>query len=85
MKQFNIAPQPANEPAYLSINDLVKSIRADSDNQEPILRELELSAMLKLLNQLASTGLVRIPAIIHGAVMAERDRVAILADMAAKE
>lgn len=70
------------KPEFLCLNDLVKGIREDSNKQEPLIRELELAAMLKLLDQLSATGIVRIPAIVHGAVMAERDRVAILADSA---
>jgi hypothetical protein len=75
---------PREEPKYLSLNELATSIRQDSDNQDPILREIELTAMLKLLQQLSDTGLTRIPAIVHGAVLAEKERVAILADKASK-
>jgi hypothetical protein len=75
---------PREEPKYLCPTDLVRSIRQDSDSQDPILREIELAAMLKLLEQLTETGLVRIPAIVHGAVLVEKERVAVLADQAEK-
>jgi hypothetical protein len=84
MHTFERKPAQAKEPVYLSINDLVKSIRQDSEDQDPVLRELELAAMLKLLDHLSQTGVMRIPAIVHGAVLAEKERVAILAERATK-
>lgn len=75
---------PVGEPDYLSINDLATSIRQDSDKQEPILREVELSAQIAILDKLGSTGLVHIPLVIYGALLVERDRVAVLADQASK-
>lgn len=65
---------------HISLNDLATQVRQDSDNQDPILRELELNAQLRICDLLANTGIVRIPAIAYGAILAERDRVSILAD-----
>jgi hypothetical protein len=66
---------------HMSITGVASQVRQDSENQDPILRELELNAMLRLCDLLSRTGIIRIPAIIVGAVMAERDRVSILADL----
>jgi hypothetical protein len=66
---------------HMSITGVASQVRAESENQDPVLREIELNAMLHMCDLLSRTGIVRIPAIIVGAVMAERDRVSILADL----
>jgi hypothetical protein len=70
------------EQQHISLSEVGRQIRKDSDSQEPILREIELNAMLRLCDLMSRTGMIRIPAIVAGAVMAERDRIAILADQA---
>jgi hypothetical protein len=67
---------------HISIPDVASIVRKESEDQDPILREIELTAMLRMCDLLSQTGVVRIPAIIYGSVLAERDRVAILADQA---
>jgi hypothetical protein len=70
------------EQQHISLPEVGRQIRKDSDSQEPILREIELNAMLRLCDLMSRTGMIRVPAIVAGAVMAERDRIAILADQA---
>jgi hypothetical protein len=70
------------EQQHISLSEVGRQIRKDSDSQEPILREIELNAMLRLCDLMSRTGMIRVPAIVAGAVMAERDRIAILADQA---
>lgn len=73
------------EESHISITDVARRVRADSENQDPLLRELELNAMLRLCDLMTQTGVIRIPAIIHGAILAERDRVSILANQGASK
>lgn len=77
-------PLEVIEQEHISITDVVKAIRKDSDSQDPVLREVELDAMLRLCELLSQTGVIRIPAIILGGIMAERDRVSMLIDLPQK-
>lgn len=79
---MNTASQEKQEPKHISLTDVVVQVRKDSDDQDPIIRELELNAMLRICGLMSQTGMIRIPAIIYGGVMAERDRIAILANQA---
>jgi hypothetical protein len=66
---------PREEPKYLSVNDLVAAIAQDSQaSDEPALREAELNAQIRIIDLLSQTGLVRIPGIVYGALLVERDR-----------
>ena len=77
MKAIDTAQQ---ESKHLSITDVARQVREDSNHQDPVLREIELNAMLRILDLMAQTGIVRIPAIIHGCILSELDRVSALAD-----
>ena len=72
------------ESKHISITDVARQVRADSEHQDPVLRELELNAMLRICDLMSQTGVIRIPAIVHGCILAERDRVAILVNQATK-
>jgi hypothetical protein len=63
------------EKKHISITSVVETLRADSDTQEPVLREVELAAQIRLCELLSRTGMVRIPGIVYGALKAELDRV----------
>lgn len=65
---------------HISITGVVEAIRADSEGQDPVLREVELAAMLRLANLLSNTGIIRIPGVIYGALLSEHERVGKLAD-----
>lgn len=60
---------------HISVTGVVEAIRADSDTQDPVLREVELVAMLRLANLLSHTGIVHIPGLVQGGLLAELDRV----------
>jgi hypothetical protein len=65
---------------HISITGVVDQVHADSEDRDPVLREVELNAMLELCTLLSRTGLIRIPAIIYGGILAERDQVSALVD-----
>lgn len=61
---------------HLSINEVVTAISKDSQAQDPMLREYELTGAMRVCDLLSRTGLVRIPAIVYGALQSEHDRIA---------
>lgn len=60
---------------HLSINDVITEINKDSQAQDTALREFELMGAIRVCDLLSRTGLVRIPAIVYGALQSELDRV----------
>ncbi len=64
--------------AHLSITDVVQQVRADSDQQDPALREYELTGAIRVCDLLSRTGVVTIPAIVYGGLKAEYDRIVAL-------
>lgn len=60
---------------HISITDVINHVRADSEYTEPMLREYELTGAIRICDLLSRTGLVRIPAIVYGALKSEYDRI----------
>ncbi len=60
---------------HLSINEVVTAIGKDSQAADPMLREYELIGALRVCDLLSRTGIVRIPAIVYGALQSEYDRI----------
>lgn len=68
---------------HLSINEVISLIGKDSQSQDPMLREYELTGALRICDLLSRTGLVRIPAIVYGALQSEQERIAAQNNIAA--
>lgn len=66
------------DSSHISINDVITTIGQDSEAADPMLREYELIGAMRVCDLLSNTGLVRIPAIVYGALQSEYDRIVAL-------